>query len=167
MQKNNKISKLLVKYQGKISYGINDGIHEFLFSRNYGFLGPDNIDESNQIRMTEEMAAPILAVIEDVIPYSYDYYYENLPVRRLEAEKIYNRMQEVRLKVFQNPLDSSLGKIVERLRYSEFSSGGRPRESADSILFRRRYELAALYKFFMMWLRPYDSGFCDFWVSGP
>ena len=77
MQKNDKISKLLVKYQGKISYGINDGIHEFLFSRNYGFLGPDNIDESNQIRMTEEMAAPILAVIEDVIPYSYDYYYEN------------------------------------------------------------------------------------------
>lgn len=163
----NKISKLLDKYQLRIACGGKDTYSEFSFVRDEGFWNDGFIDESTGLYMSEEMAAPILAVIEDIIPYSYDYYYENLPVRKVEAEKIYNRMQEVRLTVFQNPLDPSLGKIAERLRYSEFSSGRRFRESVDSILFCRRYELAALYKFFMMWLRPYDGGYCDFWVSGP
>jgi hypothetical protein len=160
------IKSLLKKYNLNIEIG-EDAKGEFLFTEDDGFFRGKCVDSSTQIGMTEELAAPILAVVEDVIPYSYDYYYENLPIRKKEAELIYKRMQEVRLKVLHNPLDPTLGKIVERLMYSEFAYVYGNGYEKNKCLFLRRYELAALFKFFMMWMRPYPNGYIDFWVSGP
>ena len=162
-----KLKKLLSKYRLDIGYGDTDMNCEFSFSRNDGFWSDEYVDETTQVRMSEEMAAPILAVIEDVIPDAYDYYYENLPVRKAEAKLIYQRMQEVRIKVFENPSDPSLGKIAERLRYSEFAWDYHDNDSKERILFKRRHELAALYKLFMLWLGNGENLFFDFVVTGP
>jgi hypothetical protein len=120
METKKSIKSLLKKYNLNIEIG-EDAKGEFVFTGDEGFYGGDWMDSYTRIGMTEELAAPILAVVEDVIPYSYDYYYENLPIRKKETELIYRRMQEVRLKVLHNPLDSTLGKIAERLMYSEFA----------------------------------------------
>lgn len=162
-----KLKKLLSKYRLNIGYGDTYMHREFSFSRDEGFAGPLFIDESTELSMSEEMAAPILAVIEDVIPDAYDYYYETLPIRKAEAKQIYQRMQEVRLKVLENPSDSSLGKIVERLRYSDFAWDYHDNDSQERILFKRRHEIAALYKLFMLWLSNGENLFFDFVVTGP
>lgn len=166
METKKSIKSLLKKYNLNIEIG-EDAKGEFLFTEDESFFGGGYMNRSTRIGMTEEMAAPILAVVEDVIPYSYDYYYENLPIRKKETELIYRRMQEVRLKVLHNPLDSTLGKIAERLMYSKFAYAYGSGYEKNECLFLRRYELAALFKFFMMWMRPYPNGYIDFWVSGP
>ena len=168
-----KISQLLAKYRLKITCGREEGCREVSFCQDDGFWRDvfSDDDRYNGFGMSEEMAAPILAVIEDVIPYSYDYYYDWLPVRKPESKLIYERMQDVRLKVFNSPFDSSLGKIAERLKYSEFAYDRRVERSArdyqEQALNLRRIEMAALYKLFMKWLHPAEGVFVDFWVSGP
>lgn len=164
-----KMSRLLAKYRLKIARGNEKGCNEFVFYIDKGFYGRDW--EESRLDMSEETAAPILGVIEDVIPYSYDYYYDNLPVRKYETKLIYERMQEVRLKVFENPLDPSLGKIAERIKQSDFAydkrAGSYVKDFQKRSLILRRYDLAALYKFFMKWIHPAECVFVDFWVSGP
>ena len=173
MEKKEKIGRLLKKYRLELFLGDEKGCREVDFYEDDGFWGDGFILKQSSVGMCEEMAAPILAVIESIIPYSYDYYYDHLPVRKLETKLIWEKMQEVRLKVLRDPLDPSLGKIAERIARSEFSFDSRIdrglpySEFCRQSLYLRRYELGALYKFFLKWLQPIEGLFIDFVAVGP
>ncbi|MBP5641002.1 MAG: hypothetical protein J6X55_16095 [Victivallales bacterium] len=129
--------------------------------------------------ITEEEAAPLLALIEEVIPYYYNYYYDSFHVRREEVEQILVRLKEVRAIVSRNPLDESLGKIAERLFTYSFAWPCLPCEDGKedwterkkNVLYSHRRELVALFDFFEWWLeglreRPHCM-FYGFHIIGP
>mgnify|MGYP004649857277 CR=1 FL=1 len=129
--------------------------------------------------ITEEEAAPLLALIEAVIPYYYNYYYDSFHVRREEVEQILVRLKEVRAIVSRNPLDESLGKIAERLFTYSFAWSCPPCEDGKedwterkkNVLYSHRRELVALFDFFEWWLeglreKPHCM-FYGFHIIGP
>ncbi len=145
-------------------------------------LGWDSWRTCSRFLIPEMVAAPLLALIEDTIPYYYEYYYDRIHVRKEEAAHILERLKEVRQQIIDDPSAHSLGKIPERLLWSSFASPPNPdinqikseakiREEHGKVLFERRFEVVALLDFFARWLEDqrYAPGivFDGFYVEGP
>ncbi len=159
-----KISRRLSKGNMELVYGR----HPFKFGSAFCFceneetdVGWDSWKTSSSFSISEEEAAPLLALVESVVPYYYNYYYDSFHVRKEEVEQILVRLKEVRAIVAKNPLDESLGKIGERLlTYSWIwpsPSGENSQQDwgkqEKSVLYSHRRELVALYDFFEWWLK--------------
>lgn len=147
-------------------------------------LGWDAWRTSSFFTMSEEQAAPLLAVFESVVPYYYEYYFDKFHFRKEEADQILKRLREVRLAVLEDPCGEALGKIAERLMQSEFA-----REYPDSgkavrfydaekrkaemrkNLSQNRYRIVALFDFFAWWLSEQlhnpNTSSNGFYVFGP
>ena len=120
--------------------------------------GWDSWKESSEFLLPEELAGPLLGLVETVIPYYRNYYFDTLHVRREEVEQILAKYKELRPIIMKNPLDESLGKLTEWLLDSWFSwgqgngSNDNWQELKKRILISRRREVVALYDFFAWWL---------------
>ena len=160
-----KMTLWLKKHKLDILYGRHPckGCSEFsFFVCDEPDLGWDSWKTSSFLAMPEETAAPLLALIEDTIPYYYNYYYDKFHVRKEETDRILERLKTVRLQIIENPSDSALGKIAERLKWSSFTwepvrdnveTKVRTDDDRKAVLYRRRFEIIDLLDFFSWWLR--------------
>ena len=176
-----KISLWLVKKNLPVLYGRHPqrSQNEVMFyAGDETDLGWDSWKMSSFFSMMEENAAPLLALVEDTVPYYFNYYHKKFHVRREEAERMLGRIKEVRLQLIMNPSDTALGKIVVHLLNSSFAS--EPSLDADQIvtddirretLFKHRFEIVALFDFFAWWLEGQRNApglyFDGFYVEGP
>jgi hypothetical protein len=139
--------------------------------------GWDSWKETSEFLLPEELVAPLLGLIETVIPYYRNYYFNTLHVRREEVEQILAKYKELRPIIMKNPLDESLGAITEWLMRSCFamhfsaSVGEDWKEQTKAVLHSRRREIVALYDFFAWWLTAQrqipDYGYDGFRIEGP
>ena len=177
-----KISQRLKKSGLDIIYGRHPNRHgsEFLFYVDDGHeQGWDSWKASSFSGMTEEQAAPLLAVFESVIPYYYEYYYDKFHFRKEEAIEILERVKTVRRQIIDDLLGPELGKITKRLQNSEFAwqypDGKRAARFDDEekreILRQNRFRITALLDFFSWWLAEQRNNpkrqFDGFYVEGP
>ena len=142
-------------------------------------LGWDAWKTSSFFMMSEEQAAPLLAIFESVIPYYYEYYYDKFHFRKEESAQILERIKDVRLQIIRDPCDSTLGKILKRLLDSDFAwerpDGTKAVRFGDEekreILSKNRFRVLALLDFFSWWLSEQrddpDTCFDGFYVEGP
>lgn len=177
-----KISQRLKKSGLDIIYGRHPNRHgsEFLFYVDDEHeQGWDSWKASSFFGMTEEQAAPLLAVFESVIPYYYEYYYEKFHFRKEEAIEILERVKIVRRQIIDDPFCPELGKITQRLLNSDFAwrypDGKRASrfdgEEKREILQQNRFRITELLDFFSWWLSEQRNNpkrqFNGFYVEGP
>ena len=177
-----KVSYRLKKLNLDIIYGTHPQRNnsEFVFYMcDEHDLGWDAWKTSSFFTMSEEQAAPLLAIFESVIPYYYDYYYDKFHFRKEEVTQIQERIKIVREQLIENPCNPVLGKILERLLNSNFAwqyLDGRTatrfdEEEKREILSQNRFRVLSLLDFFSWWLSGQRNAlgtcFDGFYVEGP
>ncbi len=172
-----KISCRLKKNKMDLIYGshVSKSHNEFGFCEfKPEYNGYGHLNTESGFSITEEEAAPLLALVEDVIPYYHNYYYDTFNVRKEEAEQILARLKEMRAIVAKKSIDENLDKMSDLLLNYSFKWPSLPDEDAimdrterkKRILYSHCRELVALYDFFEWWLNGLHM-FEGFYIIGP
>lgn len=175
-----KISRNFTKNNLEILYGRHPlkTCSEFCFRENEkADSGWDSWKKSSRFMLFDDMAAPLQGLVEAVIPYYFNYYYDSLYICREEVEQILDKYKELRPIILKNPQDARLGTIarwlIEDSRFAYYpleNATDDKNENQKRSLFTHRKEVVALYDFFVWWLTEqwkskYEyNGFC---LEGP
>ncbi len=181
-----KLSKLLNKYDLNIFYGDMptyygdyitftpystghkcEKLLQNIFHEEEPPFGYDEWETRSTFKVYEGHVVPMIAVIEEIIPYYGHYYCNVFHLRHEEVEMILERIKNIRGIIIKNPSDPSLGEIAKKLLDYPF---GYNVENGEEIytdseeeqrknLFKNRFKIVAILDFFSWWLKQhYENG---------